>query len=60
MTELAGLTSAEVGELAAAGALLAIPVGATEQHGPPGSGPRVARVIIAAFAPLVLEYGTGH
>ena len=34
MTELAGLTSAEVGELAAAGALLAVPVGATEQHGP--------------------------
>ena len=34
MTELAGLTSPEVGELAAAGALLAVPVGATEQHGP--------------------------
>ena len=34
MTELAGLTSAEVGELAAAGALLAVPVAATEQHGP--------------------------
>jgi creatinine amidohydrolase len=34
VTELAGLTSAEVGELAAAGALLAVPVGATEQHGP--------------------------
>jgi mycofactocin precursor peptide peptidase len=34
VTELAGLTSAEVGELAVAGALLAIPVGATEQHGP--------------------------
>jgi len=34
VTELAGLTSPEVGELAAAGALLAVPVGATEQHGP--------------------------
>jgi creatinine amidohydrolase len=34
VTELAGLTSAEVGELAVAGALLAVPVGATEQHGP--------------------------
>jgi mycofactocin precursor peptide peptidase len=34
LTELAGLTSAEAGELAAAGALLAVPVGATEQHGP--------------------------
>ena len=34
MTELAGLTSPEVGELAAAGALLAVPVAATEQHGP--------------------------
>jgi creatinine amidohydrolase len=34
VTELAGLTSAESGELAAAGALLAVPVGATEQHGP--------------------------
>jgi mycofactocin system creatininase family protein len=31
---LAGLTSPEVGELAAAGALLAIPVASTEQHGP--------------------------
>ena len=34
MTGLAALTSPEVGELAAAGALLAVPVGATEQHGP--------------------------
>ena len=34
MTELATLTSPEVGELAAAGALLAVPVAATEQHGP--------------------------
>ncbi|HEY7361121.1 MAG TPA: mycofactocin biosynthesis peptidyl-dipeptidase MftE [Streptosporangiaceae bacterium] len=34
MTELAALTSPEVGELAAAGALLAVPVAATEQHGP--------------------------
>jgi mycofactocin precursor peptide peptidase len=34
VTELAGLTSPEAGELAAAGALLAVPVGATEQHGP--------------------------
>jgi creatinine amidohydrolase len=34
VTELAGLTSPEVGKLAAAGALLAVPVGATEQHGP--------------------------
>ena len=34
MTELATLTSPEAGELAAAGALLAIPVAATEQHGP--------------------------
>lgn len=34
MTDLAVLTSSEVGELAAAGALLAVPVGATEQHGP--------------------------
>jgi mycofactocin precursor peptide peptidase len=34
VTELAALTSAEAGELAAAGALLAVPVGATEQHGP--------------------------
>jgi mycofactocin precursor peptide peptidase len=34
VTELAALTSPEVGELAAAGALLAVPVGATEQHGP--------------------------
>ncbi len=32
--ELAGLTSPEVAELAAAGALLAVPVGSTEQHGP--------------------------
>jgi mycofactocin precursor peptide peptidase len=31
---LAGLTSPEVAGLAAAGALLAVPVGATEQHGP--------------------------
>jgi len=34
VTELAALTSPEAGELAAAGALLAVPVGATEQHGP--------------------------
>jgi mycofactocin precursor peptide peptidase len=34
VTELATLTSPEAGELAAAGALLAIPVAATEQHGP--------------------------
>ena len=34
MTELAALTSPEVGELATAGALLAVPVAATEQHGP--------------------------
>jgi creatinine amidohydrolase len=34
VTELATLTSPEAGELAAAGALLAVPVGATEQHGP--------------------------
>jgi creatinine amidohydrolase len=34
VTELAPLTSPEAGELAAGGALLAIPVGATEQHGP--------------------------
>lgn len=33
-TVLAGLTSPEAGELAAAGALLAIPVASTEQHGP--------------------------
>jgi mycofactocin precursor peptide peptidase len=34
ITGLAALTSPEAGELAAAGALLAVPVGATEQHGP--------------------------
>ncbi len=34
MPELAGLTSPEAAEQAAAGALLAVPVGATEQHGP--------------------------
>jgi mycofactocin precursor peptide peptidase len=34
VTELAALTSPEVGELAAARALLAVPVAATEQHGP--------------------------
>ena len=34
MTELAALTSPRAGELAAGGALLAVPVGATEQHGP--------------------------
>jgi mycofactocin system creatininase family protein len=34
VTELAALTSPEAGELAAAGALLAVPVAATEQHGP--------------------------
>jgi len=34
VTELAALTSPEAGELAAGGALLAVPVGATEQHGP--------------------------
>jgi len=34
VTELAALTWPEAGELAAAGALLAVPVGATEQHGP--------------------------
>ena len=34
MTELATLTSPEAGKLATAGALLAVPVGATEQHGP--------------------------
>jgi creatinine amidohydrolase len=34
VTELATLTSPEAGELAAAGALLAVPVAATEQHGP--------------------------
>jgi mycofactocin precursor peptide peptidase len=34
VTELAALTSPEAGELAAAGGLLAVPVGATEQHGP--------------------------
>ena len=34
MTELAALTSPEAGELAAGGALLAVPVAATEQHGP--------------------------
>jgi mycofactocin system creatininase family protein len=33
-TDLGGLTSPEAGELAAAGALLAIPVASTEQHGP--------------------------
>jgi mycofactocin precursor peptide peptidase len=32
--ELAGLTSPEVADLAAAGTLLAVPVGSTEQHGP--------------------------
>ncbi len=34
MTDLAGLTSPDAGRLAQAGALLAVPVGATEQHGP--------------------------
>src|ERR1700728_2445527 len=34
MTELAGLTWPEAGELGAAGGMLAVPVGATEQHGP--------------------------
>jgi mycofactocin system creatininase family protein len=34
VTGLATLTSPEAGELATAGALLAVPVGATEQHGP--------------------------
>jgi mycofactocin system creatininase family protein len=34
MTELAGLTSSQAGEFAAAGGTLAVPVGATEQHGP--------------------------
>ena len=34
MTGLAGLSWSEAGEQAAAGALLAIPVGSTEQHGP--------------------------
>jgi len=34
VTELAALTWPEAGELAAAGALLAVPVAATEQHGP--------------------------
>lgn len=34
MTDLAGLTSPEAARLAAAGALLAVPVASTEQHGP--------------------------
>ena len=34
MTELAGLTWPQAGEFAAAGGILAVPVGATEQHGP--------------------------
>jgi mycofactocin system creatininase family protein len=34
VTELAGLTWPEAGELGAAGGMLAVPVGATEQHGP--------------------------
>ncbi|MBV9795189.1 MAG: mycofactocin biosynthesis peptidyl-dipeptidase MftE [Actinobacteria bacterium] len=34
MTQLGALTSPEVAELAAAGAVLAVPVGSTEQHGP--------------------------
>jgi creatinine amidohydrolase len=34
VTKLAGLTSPEVADLAAAGALLAVPVASTEQHGP--------------------------
>jgi len=34
LTELAALTSPEAGKLAASGALVAVPVGATEQHGP--------------------------
>ena len=33
-TQLAGLTSAEAGQRAAAGAVLVVPVGSTEQHGP--------------------------
>jgi len=34
VTQLGALTSPEVAELAAAGAVLAVPVGSTEQHGP--------------------------
>jgi creatinine amidohydrolase len=34
VTDLAGLTSPEAAGLAAAGALLAVPLGSTEQHGP--------------------------
>jgi mycofactocin precursor peptide peptidase len=34
LTQLAALTSPEAAERAAAGALLAVPVGSTEQHGP--------------------------
>jgi creatinine amidohydrolase len=34
VTDLAALTSPEAGELAAARALLAVPVASTEQHGP--------------------------
>ena len=34
MTELSGLTSPDAGQLAEAGAVLCVPVGATEQHGP--------------------------
>jgi mycofactocin precursor peptide peptidase len=34
VTDLAGLTSPEAARLAAGGALLAVPVGSTEQHGP--------------------------
>jgi creatinine amidohydrolase len=34
MTELAGLTWPQAAEFAAAGGILAVPVGATEQHGP--------------------------
>jgi mycofactocin system creatininase family protein len=34
VTELAALTSPQIGERAAAGALLVVPIGSTEQHGP--------------------------
>ena len=58
--QLAGLTSPEAAERAAAGAVLAVPVGSTEQHGPHLPLSTDTDLAVALCAQLGVEPGEGR
>jgi mycofactocin precursor peptide peptidase len=60
LTQLGTLTSAEAAERAAAGAVLAVPVGSTEQHGPHLPLSTDADLAVALCAQLSAQPGEAH